>query len=360
MSSVQRSTVDRCAPPREDGSTAPVVHFVPGRDDLVALDSCEDATLVFTHIPKTAGTTLDRIISAAADCLGKSALRVAGSSDSNPLPGARQALASDLFGQIPDDRLANLDYLSGHLPCGVHARIPRNCRYVTLLREPIARAISQHRMGPRRRCWGLDDSVGDLLKRKLIIDNPQVRQIAGECDLRAPCDELMLARAIDNLQTRYALVGTTEAFDETLQAMITWLGWPDVFYRRHQVSEDSLDAKLRERLAQQYAGINQYDARLYEFVTTHRPAHASKLLCPVNEFTPPPQRPLDTLLLAFADFQLDGKRVTCCPRAYYQPILDNLRGQGAEVRIVGPHRSEDVSHSTLSDRRTSSNDPTTT
>lgn len=220
-------------------------------------------TVIFTHIPKTAGTTLDHIMHAAAAARGAVARRVVDAFYA-PLPGTAGGKALAHFEALGRDQLATIDYLTGHLPYGVHARIPRACLYVTLLRNPAAQLLSHFLFGVRRGRWTRETAVEELMQTRRLIDNPQTRQIAGMGDRHAECTPATLAAALANLQSAYAIVGITERFDEVLKALITLLRWPDVAYSRYQVARPFVDEEVSERIAAAAERYCEFDRALYD------------------------------------------------------------------------------------------------
>jgi hypothetical protein len=223
-------------------------------------------TIVFTHIGKTGGTTLDHIIKVAAAVTGKRACR--------PRPPRGRSMPPSQHNQellhldlMDDDQLSSCDYVSGHFPFGLHARLPRPCLYITLLRDPIARLLSNIRFGLDRDKWPRDASVTGLVEQGRLIDNMQTRQIAGIADRDAPCTSKTLATAIDNLRSHYCVVGVTERFDDALKALITLLGWPDIAYSDRQVSHAPSDSDLESRVraaAERYFAV---DMELYAYAS---------------------------------------------------------------------------------------------
>jgi hypothetical protein len=236
----------------------PHLRLVTADAGLTPRNGLAARTIVFTHIPKTAGTTLDHIMLAAALMRGAVWHRARGGIY-GPLP---DALAQ--FEARDRDLLATLDYLTGHLPYGIHAGLPRSCLYVRLLRDPTAQLLSHFRFGVARGVWSRETPVDELIRAGHLIDNPQTRQIAGVRDRRAECTPATLATALSNLSA-YAVVGITERFDEFLKVLIVLLRWPDVAYTRHQVGSLQIDAGLSERVAaaaEQYCALDRalYDA----------------------------------------------------------------------------------------------------
>ena len=103
-----------------------------------------DATghvLIFTHVPKSAGTSLDHVLSGMAAVRGLRFRRAMGTLY-GIFPGAGKGDAPADFAHLQSDVLERLDIVSGHLPFGGHARLTHPAFYMTILREPMARLVS--------------------------------------------------------------------------------------------------------------------------------------------------------------------------------------------------------------------------
>jgi hypothetical protein len=223
-------------------------------------------TIVFTHIGKTGGTTLDHIIRVAASVGGKRACR--------PRPPRGRSIPPSQHNQellhldlIDHDQLSSCDYVIGHFPFGLHARLPRPCLYITLLRDPASRLLSNIRFGLDRDKWPRDASVTELVEQGRLIDNMQTRQIAGIADRDAPCTSKTLATAINNLRSHYCVVGVTERFDDALKTLITLLGWPDIAYSNRQVSHAPSDPDLESRVRAAVERHFAVDMELYAYAS---------------------------------------------------------------------------------------------
>jgi hypothetical protein len=240
----------------------PALHYVTAYADSAPAIGLATHSLLFTHIPKTAGTTLDYILRAIAASSRIPQRRAMGTVYGHFL-GAGKGEAMLEFGRFPEAFFRQQAFLSGHVPHGMHRVLSHPYFYVTVLREPIARLLSQYRFGIRRGGWSEKASVTELVEKGLIIDNLQTRMLAGLSDRSAPCTAETLKLAIEHLRSEYAIVGTTERFDETLKLLITLLGWPDIAYGNRQVGEgdaspDQIE-QARAAIPQHYA----YDHELY-------------------------------------------------------------------------------------------------
>src|SRR6185436_7498297 len=171
------------------------------------------STLVFLHIPKAAGSTLDSLLAQRFDPARTLTIR-------NSVKQIEELKA------LSGEERAKLDLIKGHFPYGIHEHLPRPCEYITMLRDPVERMISHYYYVLRTRGHylhelvttkgiGLKDyAVGGLSEE---LDNGQVRLISG-CGRRPPygaCSREFLELAKQNLRERFALVGLAERFDET-------------------------------------------------------------------------------------------------------------------------------------------------
>jgi len=221
-----------------------------------------DPFLLFLHVPKNGGTTLRSIVDLQYG--PASVLTYYNQTD-------RQLLDNVPYMLLKPD----LPYraLIGHFHFGVHDPLPERVRYVTLLREPIARTISEYHerlaTGPTRAELAKPDgtylSLAEALERyPEHYDNQQVRYIAGVREGRA-VNEKDLARALANLDGHFAFVGTVERFDESLLLMGRRLGWrPCVYDRLNRKGgmRHATEQAVHERLL----ALNELDLRLYTAV----------------------------------------------------------------------------------------------
>ncbi len=87
--------------------------------------------LIFLHIPKTAGTTLNRIIEWQYSPLAIFTMD----------PYRIRATAERLK-RLPEGHRRRLRVVRGHLFYGIHEFPPQGATYITMLREPVARVLS--------------------------------------------------------------------------------------------------------------------------------------------------------------------------------------------------------------------------
>ena len=89
-------------------------------------------TIIFLHIPKTAGTTLHHIINRQ---YRQRQLYVYDNSREDAL---------DAFINLSPQTKASLKLIRGHLSYGLHEHLPGTHSYFTFLRDPVDRVLSHY------------------------------------------------------------------------------------------------------------------------------------------------------------------------------------------------------------------------
>src|SRR4029077_12394403 len=89
--------------------------------------------LIFLHIPKTAGTTLNRIIEWQYSPLSIFTI--------DPY-GIRAT--SERLKTFSEQRRRRLRMVRGHIFYGIHEFLPQGATYITMLRDPVARTLSTY------------------------------------------------------------------------------------------------------------------------------------------------------------------------------------------------------------------------
>lgn len=185
--------------------------------------------LVFVHIPKTAGTTLHKVIShqyRRKDILIRH--------DSDGPVGETLAGRS---GDLPK-------VVMGHYSVGLHRHVP-GVRYITCLREPVSRLVSHFHYASsfpghylyeaiHRDKLDLAGYVGSGLAGEL--SNGMTRMLAGLEDVEQPeIGQSELAQAKENLEQYFDGILLNESFDQGLLMLAKHLGWSTPYYLRRKV-----------------------------------------------------------------------------------------------------------------------------
>ncbi|MCB8978082.1 MAG: sulfotransferase family 2 domain-containing protein [Ardenticatenaceae bacterium] len=186
-------------------------------------------TVIFLHIPKTAGVTIRHLI--------RKQYRASEMYHHNLLLPKEM---DEALGNLSSEQKSQIRILWGHLIFGVHTYLPEPTTYFTFLRNPIERTISHYYYVLSRpqefeiATYIMENQIGfhEALERELIrdIQNVQTRMIAG-----LPYDyppntytEAHLETAKQNLAEHFAVVGLVERFDESLLLLKKAFGWGNV------------------------------------------------------------------------------------------------------------------------------------
>ena len=222
-------------------------------------------TIIFLHIPKTAGTTLNSI------------LRKQYEPQQTYFLGASTHESIRTYQELAVEEKEAIRLVSGHTAYGFHKYIPGSSTYFTFLRDPLERVVSfyhyvknyeQHYLH-KDIAEGITDIKSFAGNRKiLLVDNGQTRLISGVW-LDPAFGEITshtfeLAKA--NLSQHFSVVGLTERFDLSLLLLREIFNWQDIYYVRENVTKNSaperaLTADERETILSN----NQWDTALYEY-----------------------------------------------------------------------------------------------
>lgn len=228
-----------------------------------------DPFLFFLHIPKNAGTTLRSILDAQ---YGRRAVLTYYNQPS-------RQLLDNLRYMLMDQR-NKYRALVGHFSFGVHENLGAPHVYITLMRDPVQRAISGYyenlKTDPGRLTNqdGTVRSLGeDVRHRPEAYANQQLKMLAGLAD-ETFVQEHDLETARSNLALHFATVGTIERFDESVLLMSKRLKWKPCLYGRlnpgravREIEDATIDA-LRE--------LNALECQLYREVSDNLDARIAQ------------------------------------------------------------------------------------
>jgi len=225
-----------------------------------------ETCVIHLHAPKTGGTTLNHIFFRQYRRRGV-----------RKIQGHRyEEHLAEITGQ-PDHEKQGYRAIIGHMYFGLHQQLPQQARYVTIIREPVHRVLSQFhhvRTDPRQ---PLHDAIArkridlaEFIRREmmLLVDNGLVRLISGARDVPfGQCTRTMLEVAFENIEEHFAVVGLTERFDETMLMIQRAFDWRMPLYEPRNIRRSSRprppEAPENIELVQD---ANQLDLELYETV----------------------------------------------------------------------------------------------
>ncbi|MEM7556810.1 MAG: sulfotransferase family 2 domain-containing protein [Cyanobacteria bacterium P01_A01_bin.84] len=234
-----------------------------------------DKSVIFLHIPKVGGTTLNKII--ARQYKPDSIYRIR--TDSRK----RIQDCVDEFKILPVTEKEGIKVIMGHMGFGIHSFLPQPSVYITLLRNPVERVISyyyyvlrksNHYLHPlvTSKKMSLEDCI--LSEVSTELNNSQTRTIAatnGDKDSPIPfgkCDIEMLDKAKKNLREHFIGVGLVESFDKSLLLFKKLLNWNNILYIKRNVTKDR---PLKSDLSQETLNLikrqNEFDIELYKYAS---------------------------------------------------------------------------------------------
>lgn len=257
--------------------------------------SLNGKTLLFLHIPKTAGNSFFNVMRRQYPSSRRYELN---------MDWDHRQKDIDNFVSLDDDKKRNVSYIGGHIHYGFHRFIPQPSVYVTFVRNPVDRFISHY--------YFIKNSNFEILKMKLeSIANPtayesnalsflrltensrntledfldlnidlgtinlQTRMIGGFIDpanITPPFDSLpseAVQIAKNNIKSDFPVVGLVENFDESLLLLRKVFGWTNIFYVTHnktrsRLTVDQVNSKTRKRIESEC----KLDIELYDMIRT--------------------------------------------------------------------------------------------
>ena len=231
--------------------------------------------LVHLHIPKNAGTTLSRMLKMRMLLHPPTNLLHRAAVLGQYHPPTETRLPAIAAMSPRDSR--RMRFYEEHCGYGVHEHLPRECTYLTMLRDPIDRTLSVYDFLRQEGRIPADQTLAQFLDKPTIrrvwwIDNAQVRYLAGEHGeiIDAPvgaCPAELLETAKHRLEHDMAWFGLLERFDESLLTLCRMLGWSNAVAVRSNVTKErtSTRATVAPELLERITAMNALDLELDAF-----------------------------------------------------------------------------------------------
>ena len=224
--------------------------------------------IIFLHLPKTAGSTINRIIDRQYEP------EVVYTIEGNTLSSLRD------FEQLDEKTRGAIRVFKGHAEYGIHRFLKGKSKYFTFLREPIERTLSEYYFilratGTPYHQYVVDNNLTliEVIHSEeplIMMRNTQTMLLAGKWRNGSnTCNNKILDQAKKNLRNHF-YVGLTNQFDASVCLFKNHFHWgTDIFYSRINVTQNrpAREAITTDEL-EAMRKINQYDIELYEYGKT--------------------------------------------------------------------------------------------
>lgn len=217
--------------------------------------------LLFLHPPKCGGSSIVSILK--ANCNNKKFLQIVSSVDE-----------IEYFKGLSKQRRNSYNIISGHFPFGIHEYLDKPYKYMTILRNPIEKIISNYNYFqthldsfPHMKGVSLKEFADISNKFTYMNDNGFTRQISGAMKTIdfGNCDETLLDKAANNLKEYFFIVGILEEFKETLSLLEQKLDLHTIRNKMINVSKKVVDRKtISIDTIKMIEENNKLDIKLYE------------------------------------------------------------------------------------------------
>lgn len=230
------------------------------------------APLIFLHIPKAAGSTMNSLIRMQVK-----------RRDIKDFWASRVPQEVRAFIEAPDAERHRYRAFLGHVPFGLHRFLAPKAGYAAILRDPVDRLISDfdyikrtptHKAHQKAQARGF--TLNTLLEERIAQGraNLQTLWLSGVLDLTAldrqdqtstESDAALLGRAKANIEAHFFAIAPLEAFDAFAMVLAGQMGWRAPTFARRNVARarrEALDPALRARIEEATAT----DHALYTYV----------------------------------------------------------------------------------------------
>lgn len=248
------------------------------KDPTIQEDNKYDG-FIFTHIQKTAGTSMRKLFSwsCVLSNIKANKVHIPGEFGLDPRKNTVQLTDSELM----DLKEREVKLLLEHISYGAHEKSflqhMQNPFYFTILREPLTRFKSYYYFFHYKKREGCESHLNDMdddafQKYVKQFQNLMTAYIGGKdwfLDIDTSVTKDVLEIAKDNLKNKYATFGLQEDMHNTLDQLRKkspqWLIIPDLDLPYQNKRAKSRDGEITGAKLEYFKEANQFDFELYDF-----------------------------------------------------------------------------------------------
>ncbi|PFB01108.1 hypothetical protein CN383_12180 [Priestia megaterium] len=211
-----------------------------------------DSILIFMHIPKTGGSTLNEIF--------KNQYK----EDEVLIHIPLDRLASE-FNNLSDIKRDKIKGISGHYNFGVHEHINKPYTYFSIVRHPIDRVISLYYFLSRSPGYARYEELKGMTLEEFVTKNKQANN--HQTLFFSGNGTFDLALAKKNLENHFPVVGVTDMFNESTFLMTRKFNWEYKEYKKVNVTPNRPSLKeIPNNILNIIEQNNHLDMELYNYV----------------------------------------------------------------------------------------------
>lgn len=222
--------------------------------------------IFFIHIPKTAGISVRKIFESQYD--KEEMFHISGGS-AIPTKFHYEVIVN-IIKNIDNTIIPKINFISGHVPFESEVQKFENFKFITFLRDPIQRVISDYFYVISTPDNALFHIVKDLSLKEYVtrnmdlqIDNLQTRFLSGKITGEITKKELDQAKY--NLTNHFAFFGLTEDMSNSVSFLSHIFKWKNI----PQIPLANITKRAKHYTQEDVEVIkkfNEFDLELYEFV----------------------------------------------------------------------------------------------